>query len=395
MLEYTCVNSHHIGASHVKNQLSCEDYSLSVMDQTYGIAVISDGHGDKNCPRSAQGAKIACETAVELIGDFCETQKLNPENSEELLQKLEKKITLEWKKRVLKNLSEKELTEEELQKISKKTAEEYRQKKHPERAYGCTLIAAVITEKYWFAVQIGDGTCVAVYEEGAYLEPVPVDEECCGNRSTSICAEEAEKNFRHYFSEILPIAVFVVSDGIQESFDTIKLYNCFYSVAFWVLTDKEEAFHKLKELLPKISAGGSGDDVSIAGLIESTGKIKKPKMPFQMIYDQVESVREKTQKSRLEADECRIFVEELAQKLEETNSELEKIIKRAKELKHLISEYEISFDEALDESELKNNALQSAEKELQKAESYLSSAKKFWEGIYAFLKIPFFEKDEE
>ena len=58
-----------------------------------------------------------------------------------------------------------------------------------------------------------------------------------------------------------PIAAFVSSDGVEESFDQAGLYNFFYSIAYWL---KEEGFDtakaKVEGLLPQISEGGSGDD---------------------------------------------------------------------------------------------------------------------------------------
>ena len=58
---------------HIQKNLPCEDFSMSYEDDNMAIAVISDGHGDKNCFRSGKGAEIACNTSVELCKKFYET----------------------------------------------------------------------------------------------------------------------------------------------------------------------------------------------------------------------------------------------------------------------------------------------------------------------------------
>ena len=64
---YIVFNKHHIGASHINKGAPCEDFSASFIDNLMAIAVISDGHGDKNCFRSAKGAQIACEAAIDVL----------------------------------------------------------------------------------------------------------------------------------------------------------------------------------------------------------------------------------------------------------------------------------------------------------------------------------------
>ena len=60
-------NGHRIGSSHIAKGNPCEDFSMSYQNDFVSIAVISDGHGDKNCFRSTKGAQIACEVAIERI----------------------------------------------------------------------------------------------------------------------------------------------------------------------------------------------------------------------------------------------------------------------------------------------------------------------------------------
>ena len=69
----------------------------------------------------------------------------------------------------------------------------------------------------------------------------------------------------------LPIsAVFVGSDGIDDCFNNNEqLYNLYKTVLYsFVTTDFKEACEGLADYLPRLSAKGSGDDVSIAALLD-------------------------------------------------------------------------------------------------------------------------------
>lgn len=170
----------------------------------------------------------------------------------------------------------------------KQAQEVYKSGQRIEKAYGCTLILAMSTANYWLSIQIGDGKSIAAYRDGVFVEPVPADENCLGNRSTSLCNSNAKESFRHYYSKVKPIAVFVSSDGVEESFDQAGLYNFFYSVAYWL---KEEGFDtakaKVEGLLPQISEGGSGDDVSVAIMVSKEDAIVKPRQTLDQIYERV------------------------------------------------------------------------------------------------------------
>ena len=140
--------------------------------------------------------------------------------------------------------------------------------------YGTTLLAAAITEFYWFAIQIGDGKCFIINRDGCVSHPVPWDERCFLNRTTSLCDNEANNNFRHYYSEILPAAIFLGSDGIDDSFpvnNNNEHLTLFYKNIYENFIS--EGLHKgetqLREMLPLLTQKGSGDDISIAGIINS------------------------------------------------------------------------------------------------------------------------------
>ena len=101
---YITYSGHQIGVSHIDKGLQCEDFSANYIDDRIAIAVISDGHGDKNCFRSAKGAEIACTIAIEKTKEvLCDTDaitelKCSPDR---IITELEKCIIHRWNQCVI------------------------------------------------------------------------------------------------------------------------------------------------------------------------------------------------------------------------------------------------------------------------------------------------------
>lgn len=392
MQPYLQLNSHYIGKSHLDKEKPCEDYSLSYGDNSLSAAVISDGHGDGNCFRSAAGAKFACEICLSLLRQF---QGINSHitdirtcDFEENVRSLEREIAAKWKKKVLPDAASNPFSPEELEQASEEIRAQYRNGQNIERAYGCTLIAAMVTRNYFLCLQIGDGKCVAAYPGGIFVEPVPPDENCIGNRSTSLCNRDAEKSFRHYFSSILPLAAFVSSDGVEESFDCAGLYHFFYSITYWFRQEGAEcALKKLTELLPKISEGGSGDDVSVSVILSQEGELSAPKQPLGQVYQKVNAIA-----GNLEMIDSLISREN--DKIQEKIKFIENAESELDTLRKTIAEKEKSYYAACDEcddlkvsvSELQKKR-EAAADQMKKAEAYKKTAERFWFNEYAKLGI--------
>ena len=370
MKDYTVINAHHIGNMHIQKNLPCEDFSMSYEDDNMAIAVISDGHGDKNCFRSGKGAEIACETAVELCKKFYETsESMFSEYGivalENVLKGLEAEIAKNWKQKVLEDAENEPFTDEELEGVSDKMREVYNSGKKMEKAYGCTLILAVMTEKYWYGLQIGDGKCVSAYDDGVFVEPIPQDENCVANYSTSLCGENAEVNFMHYYSDIIPKGVFVFSDGVEESFDRSGLYNCLYSIDVWLEQGKETALESINELLPKISEGGSGDDVSISAILSAEKAIMPPKKTPEQVDDLVKAYENNLEK-------CNEDLENVYHELDKLNDELKSAKEKVAEVEERIVHKQADIED-YEEAQSKAYA------NMEKAKKYKVSANKFWE----------------
>ena len=260
------------GFSHIKHNKECQDSSLSYFDDKIAMAIVCDGHGGDDYVRSAVGSKFGCEIAKKNICDFVanvDKEKLK-HNSDQFMLQLKNRIVSYWRNAVNDHYKQHPFEESELAVLSEKARKRYLEEGRIESAYGTTLIAAVITPYYWFGIHIGDGKCVAIDQKGNFSQPVPWDEKCFLNSTTSICDTEALNNFRHFYSEERPVAVFVGSDGIDDCFQGDEQMYHFYTVILssFVVSDAETAKAELLDYLPRLSEKGSGDDVSVAAVFD-------------------------------------------------------------------------------------------------------------------------------
>lgn len=294
MKQYRAFHLESIGASHLKKGRVCQDSSLSVEAADYRLAVVCDGHGGDDYFRSDRGSRMAVQAFRECAekafykppkkwlrrksaalknraANFadallaCKTQK---ELDAQLLWFC-RSVVARWNALVEAELAAAPFREEELAEISEKARNRYANGENLHAAYGTTLIGTVLTRDFWFGIQIGDGKCVVFDGEGNPTEPIPWDEKCFLNTTTSICDDTALQEFRFFFSRQLPVAVFVASDGIVDSFagegpmyDFCRLILTSFGTEEW-----EAAKQTLADYLPVLSAQGSGDDVSIGAIV--------------------------------------------------------------------------------------------------------------------------------
>ena len=292
-------NKSTIGEGHIKDQKPCQDYSLSYQaeDSSLSVIIVSDGHGGKSYFRSHIGSEKVCHVTLDAVKAFVEcadassfaisgkeyvqihplTAKEHPgkfDFQEEQLRQLSKTIIRNWTQEVAKDAEENPVSEWE-----KEHAEEYLALlKDPHKlykAYGCTLMAFVVTPTYWFAIHLGDGKCFAFYDRATgkvWDEPLPWDERCFLNKTTSLCQNDAYESFRFAYGglQTLPLAVFMGSDGLDDTFaDNDLLCDFYIKVLKEILfTSQAEVVDELEKSLPVLSKRGSLDDMSVACLYD-------------------------------------------------------------------------------------------------------------------------------
>lgn len=264
------------GYNHIKADKVCQDSSGHYSDDSMAISVVADGHGSDNYPRTDRGSSFAVEATITAIKEFVKTVEESAidvsADAEYYLENLAKNILANWYAAVDADVEKYPFSEEELSKVSDKYKKRYMSGNRQEKAYGTTLIAVCQTKSYWFGLQIGDGKCVCIAQDGSMYEPIPWDEDCQANITTSICDSEAIEEFRYCFRKDLPVATLMGTDGIDDSYaSSEEMYVLYRSIlAIFAEHGRETGEAEIQAFLPGLSRKGSGDDVSIAGIISTS-----------------------------------------------------------------------------------------------------------------------------
>lgn len=293
------------GESHILSSKVCQDSSYSSTNDTMSIAIVCDGHGGARYFRSDVGSRFAVDATKECVHAFVSeidanlfkgkpfTQKkaLSSEassniytkdtNVDKALRQLFSSIIYCWREKITQHSLNTPLSEEEKSSIRPDFLSEFEQGIGIEKTYGCTLMCYVYTNCFWFAFHIGDGKCIAFDENGNWLEPIPWDEKCFLNKTTSLCDSSAIDEFRYCYcgDGNKPLAVFLGSDGIDDSFGETENMVNFYVQVLKLINNEglEIAVANIKETLPQLSKIGSKDDMSIACIYDEESLQKKVK----------------------------------------------------------------------------------------------------------------------
>lgn len=261
-----------IGYSHIKAETECEDSSGAYSDENMNICVVADGHGSKQYFRTKKGSSFAVEAAISNIKRFVTITDKSElfENTDEHFKNLAKNILKSWNELVSCDYAENPFSEEELYGIPEKYKIKYENPENVNHAYGTTLIAFVVTKNYSFGLQLGDGKCVILNSDRKYIQPIPWDDNCQMNVTTSICDKNALQEFRFYISDKLPIAAFCGTDGIDDSYTGDDDLTAFYNgvLSIFAQYGYETGVSEVNEYLPMLTKKGSMDDVSVAGIID-------------------------------------------------------------------------------------------------------------------------------
>lgn len=296
------------GESHITTGKVCQDYSLSkVYENGNAIAIVCDGHGGKRYFRSDIGAKIAAEVAEQKVKIFVEEAGISllkgesftqcgtiseqitnqdfdkTSNIERAFRQLFGSIIYEWNAEILAHATQNPISELEKGVLEEGWIKEFEDNINLEKVYGCTLIVYAYTPEFWLAFQIGDGKCFACDSDGNWCEPIPWDERCFLNRTTSICDNDAIDEFRYCYegNGQFPIAVILGSDGIDDSFGSEENQANFYVqiLKSIVKSGLEATQSEIETTLPQLSKIGSQDDMSIAMVFDAEKvKLAVPKM---------------------------------------------------------------------------------------------------------------------
>ncbi|MDR1135430.1 MAG: protein phosphatase 2C domain-containing protein [Clostridiales Family XIII bacterium] len=432
------------GVSHKKSELPCQDASLdssgcitrqdAAPDNSadsakktdssgeMSIAVVADGHGSPQYFRSDRGSKIAVEVTLEGIREFIRQNIGVPEvfvngGGKKVLDRLVRHVISSWFTRVAEDECADPISEDDkIASLEDKYKDRYLNDPNHQyfcHAYGTTLIAAAITRDYWFGFHIGDGKCEALYEDGVWKQPIPWDDKCFLNSTTSICDDNSINEFRYWlgfrradgtFAEYSygidgqykdggealstrPIAVFIGTDGVDDTYpvyDNEKHLESLYRAVILSIAatdDFENAKAQIFKLTERLAEQGSQDDVSIAGIV---GVLKPELIGHISLQAEFDKENEKLIEVQKDAEAKKQAVQAAKTKFRQAkNCELELRNKfeqsgmmaslRESDLKHL-RDKPINIKRAKDTARIKGN-LNRFREENEKAKGELLKAK--------------------
>jgi len=293
------------GPKYAKKGWPCQDFSCAREEGgLFAAAVVADGHGSGNCFRSQLGARFAVDAALEQLRAYCdEDQDAGGTDrefalSENGIDNLKYDLWQSWRKKVREHwdgylAQYGALSDEEprFAAVSKKYRLRYTSpdpdvvERYLYRAYGTTMLLAVVVRDKLLLLQIGDGSCVVLLGDGEFLMPVPPDEENFLNVTVSLCDEQACQKFRHAVLDwdtgdpSAAVAVFLSSDGVDDCFPIFENETYLYKLYAVILDNMiqygfEDTLRELEtSLLPSMTGRGSQDDISLAGIVSPSFEV--------------------------------------------------------------------------------------------------------------------------
>jgi len=275
------------GGSHVRSGLPNQDAfeSWASADGNTAAMAVADGHGSALCFRSEAGSRVAVRTAVELLSKFATTIRSGQSVSaiaDRARALLAEELTQSWRAAVAGDLAAKPFTPAEWANLAALEGWKGQQvvQRHPELAYGSTILAVVATTTYVLCMQLGDGDILFVDSEGETRRALLKDEQVVPKQTASLWRRDAAAEFRvhiHEGSDDLPALIFAATDGYADSYESdhelMEIGRNYLGIVRNEGFDKVE--HRLKNFLDQASWSGTGDDTTI-GLISRLERISMP-----------------------------------------------------------------------------------------------------------------------
>ncbi|PYS51619.1 MAG: protein phosphatase 2C domain-containing protein [Acidobacteria bacterium] len=251
------------------------------------ILAVADGHGSRRSFRSETGARLAVETAAQVIRDFLRGQ-VEIENLSAIKRAAEEwlpvAVARRWLEAVTNHLAAHPLSADELKLVGADQPEASVQasQSNSQLAYGTTILVAAVTVDFILYLQLGDGEILIVADDGEVSSPLPKDQRLFANETTSLCSEDAWRDFRVCFQAVSntpPALILLSTDGYPNSFrDESGFFKVGTDILEMIRAEGLDMVNDhLESWLRESTYAGSGDDVTL-GLICSLDSIARQAM---------------------------------------------------------------------------------------------------------------------
>jgi len=262
------------GMSHVQSDLKNQDairYLVSREAATVVLAV-ADGHGSDLCFRSDVGSRIAVETAVEVLTGFANTGRcefgynIRYQDGAALAEKL----TQSWRTAVNRDLGSEPITKTEWGNLVARQGWQGRDiiERHPELAYGSTILAVLATETYVLSMQLGDGDILFLDSQGRTRRAIPENDRVVVKSMPSLWWQNAAAEMRihlHHGVADLPALILAATDGYAKSCEYNKEFLNIGS--HYLETARAEGYDRVEKrlegFLNEASSYKGADDITV------------------------------------------------------------------------------------------------------------------------------------
>ena len=265
------------GASHARTGLPNQDAIGWIHVQGEGqrlIVAVSDGHGSAKYFRSHIGSRIATKIARALGQEFLEgqpdlTNLTTVKRTAE--ERLPQEMARRWTEAVASHVEDNPLSDEELGELEKTDGPAARESiaANPIRAYGATIVMAIVEESFIVYLQLGDGDILLVSDSGEVKRPMPNDERLFANETTSLGSQNSWPDFRFAFQTLVgdpPALILLSTDGYANSFVNEEAFLKVGNDMLEILRAESivAVDQSLEGWLTEASTAGSGDDTTLA-----------------------------------------------------------------------------------------------------------------------------------
>jgi serine/threonine protein phosphatase PrpC len=251
------------GASHVRKGMVNQDRVLSNGGDGVDaplILAVADGHGSAAYIRSDVGAEIAVQVASEVLREtWGRDECLAPRDASAddrwiAEDRIARRIVAEWTSRVQLHIDEHPSTDATFSLSTK--------------AYGSTLLAAVLYKGRIAALQLGDGDILCCDTDGCTRRLIDSDHSLMANETHSLCMKNAAQHFRFGYAHLAQHStrlLLLSSDGYSNSFaDDAGFLSVLSDIHRMLPSIALDALPSLLEAWAAESTNvGSGDDISI------------------------------------------------------------------------------------------------------------------------------------
>ncbi|VFJ13024.1 conserved protein of unknown function [Candidatus Nitrosocosmicus franklandus] len=275
------------GASHEREHISNQDsiYWRYSKQEDIGILSVADGHGSDTYFRSKFGSNIAAKIATQTMFRFitqCHSSSNTFSSVRDIIRySIPRILVKNWNNRVTSHINRNPFTTYELDKFlgKKDPSSKDKLERHPQIAYGSTLLTVAVTKDYFLFFQIGDGNILVVDEHRNVIAPFEKNINDSDdkksvvtlNTTDSLCMESSWLRFKvgiYSIYDLKPRLILLTTDGYYNSFKDETGFRKIGTDYLDILDNYGQQYiqSKLEFLLKETSQKGSGDDITLGYL---------------------------------------------------------------------------------------------------------------------------------